>query len=429
MIRIAFVIPTLDRVGGAETQVKLLAQGLARRGWQVDVVVLSGDGGHAKNELTSAGIGFSSLGMRRGLADPRGWWRFHRWLVRREPEIVHAHLPHAAWLVRWSGLIAPGAVVIDTIHTSAIGRRGKQIGYRWSNRLTKCVTAVSLSAANAYIQAEMVSKDRLVVIPNGIDVERWRPGPDARLAIRKRIELRDDFLWVSVGRLEPVKDYATLVRAFKAVSERARLVICGTGALEGEVRRLIADLRLEERVLLLGHVDDVLPWVQAADGFVLASQWEGLPMSVLEAMACGIPAVATDVAGTGELIPHGLTGLLAPAKNIDQLASAMMQLMNASEAERVAMGLRARELAVEHYSLERILGRWEALYRQLLCSHAERAAFNPSAPEELSHSEPSESIAGRGATPNIGGWPRVRRLFRVQSGAAEEIRAERDRPR
>ena len=101
MRRIALVLPGLDRIGGAERQVMLVAKGLNRRGWHVSVVALSGNGGEAAAELSSAGIQFLSLEMRKGLADPRGWIRFHRWLRREKPDVIHAHLPHAAWLVRW----------------------------------------------------------------------------------------------------------------------------------------------------------------------------------------------------------------------------------------------------------------------------------------------------------------------------------------
>ncbi|HMD76301.1 MAG TPA: glycosyltransferase, partial [Terracidiphilus sp.] len=106
MNHVALVIPGLDRIGGAERQVILLAKGLRRRGWRVSVVALSGAGGDVAAELIASGAVFLSLGMRKGLADPRGWIRFNGWLRRESPDVVHAHLPHAAWLARWSRLAA-----------------------------------------------------------------------------------------------------------------------------------------------------------------------------------------------------------------------------------------------------------------------------------------------------------------------------------
>jgi glycosyltransferase involved in cell wall biosynthesis len=174
---VAFVIPGLDRIGGAERQTTMLAMGLARRGWRVSVIALTGTGGEAAAHLAAAGVDFLSLRMRKGLADPRGWLRFHRWLRRTRPEVVHAHLPHAVWLARWSRLAAPVRVLVDTVHTSATGTLGRRLGYRLSASLPDQVTAVSAAAAEAYQAAHMVDAARLLVLPNGIDPNRWKPAP------------------------------------------------------------------------------------------------------------------------------------------------------------------------------------------------------------------------------------------------------------
>ena len=107
MNHIALVIPGLDRIAGAERQVMAMAKGLRRRGWRVSVVALSGSGGQAAAELTAVGVQFLSLEMRKGLTDPRGWFRFNRWLKSERPQVVHAHLPHAALMARWSRLSLP----------------------------------------------------------------------------------------------------------------------------------------------------------------------------------------------------------------------------------------------------------------------------------------------------------------------------------
>jgi hypothetical protein len=125
----------------------LLAKGLRRRGWQVSVVALSGNGGAAAAELRDCGVTFTSLGMRKGLADPRGWIRFNRWLRRERPDVLHAHLPHAAWLCRWSRVAAQVPVVIDTLHSSSTGKKGRHIGYTCSRWLPDHVTAVSRGEA------------------------------------------------------------------------------------------------------------------------------------------------------------------------------------------------------------------------------------------------------------------------------------------
>jgi glycosyltransferase involved in cell wall biosynthesis len=304
--------------------------------------------------------------MRKGLADPRGWFHFHRWLATNKPDIVHAHMPHAAWFARWSRLFAPGCRVVDTIHTSAIGTKGRQIGYRFSDWLADKVTAVSAAAVDAYLSAGMVSNRHILVVPNGIDTHVWRPDPSMRDAIRNKLCMADEFLWMAAGRLQPVKDYSTLLRAFATIREPAWLVIAGTGSLESSLRYLTKELDIANRVHFLGFTTNVCRWMQAADGFVLSSLWEGLPMGLLEAAACGLPAVATDVAGAREIVAHGRSGLLSAPGDKQELAAAMTGLMRMPTVARNAMGDCARQLVSERFDLDRILDRWESLYGELL---------------------------------------------------------------
>ena len=369
MSHIAFLIPTVDRIGGAERQVIQLAKGLAARGWRVSVVALSGTGGEAAGDLTAAGVGFLSLGMRKGLADPRGWIRFHRWLRRERPDVVHAHLSHAAWLARWSRLFAPVRVELDTLHSSSTGTLGRRLGYRWSAWLPDRVTAVSQAVADAHLSAGMAAENRLTVLPNGVDVEEWSPDSAVRADFRRELGLTDEFLWLAAGRLEPVKDYPALLRALVEVPETARLVIAGAGPLENRLRLLSRELGLERRVRFLGFEPDVRRWMRAADGFVLASRWEGLPMGLLEAGACGVPAVATDVPGTREALVHGKTGFLAPSGDVAALSGAMTRLMRLPPSGRSAMGQCARQSVAERYSLQHVLNLWEALYGQILTAN------------------------------------------------------------
>jgi glycosyltransferase involved in cell wall biosynthesis len=339
---------------------------------------LSGNGGDAATELGKAGAEFQSLHMRKGLADPRGWWRFHQWLRSEAPDVVHAHLPHAAWLARWSRLAAPVSVVIDSIHTSNTGGPGRRMGYRCSRWLPDRVSVVSQGVARAYGSARMVSPCRLVIIPNGVDVQRWRPNPQARSEFRQAHGFMNEFLWFAAGRLDPVKDYPALFRAMMDVPAAARLVIAGAGPEESALRGMAIQFGIASRVRFLGYTPDVLPWMQAADAFVLSSRWEGLPMSLLEAGACGLPAVATDVPGSRDAIVHGETGLLAPAGDSLSLLSAMNRMMLLDPDARSSMGTRARRRVIECFSLDRVLDVWEELYLGLLNNQAQsRATESP----------------------------------------------------
>jgi glycosyltransferase involved in cell wall biosynthesis len=386
MSHIVQVIPTIDRIGGAEREVTLLARGLAHRGWRSTVIALSGDGGAAAQQLKSAGAEFLSLGMRKGLADPRGWLRMHRWLVLASPHVLHAHLPHALWMTRLSRLLAPVRVVVDTLHTPSTGSATRRALCRATAALSDCVSVVSRSVAEAAVSARLIPASRVLIIPNGIDSGVWRPDPESGARLRAEMGIADHFLWVSVGRLEPVKDHATLLAAFAGLPQRAQLVIAGSGSLEPELRRLSSILGIDARVKFLGFTSDVLPWMQAADACVLASRWEGLPMCLLEAAACALPCVATDVTGSNEVVVNGATGFLALPGDAHSLARAMLRLMQMAPANRRAMGINAQQRIVERFSLESVLDRWEQLYADLL---SERPL-----PTRNGHSFKNEQVSG-----------------------------------
>jgi glycosyltransferase involved in cell wall biosynthesis len=228
----------------------------------------------------------------------------------------------------------------------------------------------------------MVSRNKLIVLPNGVDGDVWRPDPSVRKAVRLELGLEQEFLWLAAGRLEPVKDYPTLLAAMTQIPEPAQLLIAGAGPLQRELIQLAAKLRLEDRVRFLGFEPNITRWMQAADGFVLSSRWEGLPMGLLEAAACGLPAMATCVPGTPEVILDGETGWLTPAGDSAALAELMTRMVRLPLHERRAMGERARQFVMERFSLDAVLDRWEELYARLLESnpkpvrwgHADQAA-------------------------------------------------------
>ncbi len=367
MSHAALVIPTIDRLGGAEQQLLLLAGGLTRRGWRVTVIALASQGGHAAETLHSAGIAFLSLHMRKGLLDPRGWWRLQKWLHQHKPDIVHAHLPHAAFMARWSRLLAPGPVFLDTLHSTATGPLGRRLGYRLSARLPHSVTAVSSAVAQSHLAARTVRPDRLHVLPNGIDTQHWRPDPQVRREVRAELGLADEFLWLAAGRLEPVKDYPTLLRAFAGLPAATHLVIAGAGPQLAELRQLAGQLQLHRQLRFLGFCGDVRRWMQAADGFVLPSLWEGLPMALLEAASCALPIVASDLPAIREILTPNQSALLTPPGDVPALQSAMTALMETPPGLRHAMGQSARQSAREKFDLSSILDRWEILYKLGRC--------------------------------------------------------------
>src|SRR6185437_1679162 len=167
------------------------------------------------------------------------------------------HLPHASLLARYLRIAMPVRVLVDTIHSPATGDAARRFGYRLTRRQPDAITAVSHAAAHPWIRASLVNTGSLTVIPNGIDTDRWKRDHRARSYMRKTLGLTDEFLWLAVGRLDPVKDDATLLKSFARLSPHARLVIAGSGPLQGELRTLATQLGLYDRVTFAGFQKNI----------------------------------------------------------------------------------------------------------------------------------------------------------------------------
>lgn len=350
--------------GGAETQVALLAMALRRRGWRASVVSLITPSAFEK-ELADAGVPVWSPHMQPGRIGPIGGLRLLEIVRKARPEIMHAHMFHANFLARLLRAVCPVPVLISTIHSAAeTGRssskvKGRDWLYRASDVLSDATVCVSDAVAERHVAAGAVSRRRLHVIPNGVDLGRFRANGETRSRIRKALGIGNEFVWLAVGRLMWKKDYATMLGAMARQREGV-LLIAGEGPLDGELRTLASNAG--GNVRFLGLRDDVADLMCASDGFVLSSVVEGLPMVLIEAAASGLPAVATDVGGVREAVIDGQTGIVVPAGEPATLSSAMTRLMAMSADERKRMGDAACEHATACFSLDAVVSKWEQLY-------------------------------------------------------------------
>jgi glycosyltransferase involved in cell wall biosynthesis len=264
-------------------------------------------------------------------------------------------------------------VVISTAHSLQEGGRARDLAYKATDFLSDLTTNVSQRGLDRYLRLGLTKPGKGMWVPNGLDIDAYRPDPAVRNAVRRTLDWGDDFVWLAVGNLREPKDYPTMLRAFRIVvarSRRVRLVIVGSGPLEDELRRMQADLGLAGSVSFLGTRSDVPALLQAADAFVMSSSWEGTPMALLEASAAGLPAVATDVGGIGEVIRHQETGFLVEPGSPDALAAAMLRMCALDAEVRLAMGLAARDYVRNNYGIGEIANRWEHLYSRLLALKA-----------------------------------------------------------
>ena len=218
-----------------------------------------------------------------------------------------------------------------------------------------------------------VGRDRTTLIRNGVDVARFRPEPgNARASFPDGFRDPDLFVVGTVGRLQPVKDPCTLVRAFaRAVARdhvaarRLRLVIVGDGPMRGEIERLLGESGVATLTWLVGDSTDVPRLLQGFDLFVLPSRWEGISNTILEAMACRLPVLATAVGGNLEVVEDGVTGrLVAPAAE-EALAEGILGYARDPGAAR-RHGEAGRVRVEKEFGLERMVASYDALYATLL---------------------------------------------------------------
>lgn len=255
-------------------------------------------------------------------------------------------------------------------------REGSNRKYQLVRRLYSVLVSryVALSRKiESYLHEKVgIGAGRVRRICNGVDARRFSPA-DGRAPLPGS-PFNDPSLLVfgSVGRLQAVKGHAELIRAFAALvrsdaeaARRARLAIVGGGPLMGELTDLIRREALEGKVWLAGERNDVPEVMRSFDVFVLPSIAEGISNTLLEAMASGLPVIATDVGGNPELVDAGRTGLLTRSGDLDGLAAAMGQLFHAPDGA-VAMGRAGRARVLAEFSLDAMVGAYLALYRELV---------------------------------------------------------------
>lgn len=353
--------------GGTERQTLELVARLDRQRFAVHLACFHRDGDwlplaeRSADSVTEFPItSFRSPGVLRAAADFRAWCQSHRLAV------LHASDLYANIFALPLSFSAGVPVRIGSRREINPDKtRGQVAAQRCAYAFAHRIVANSTAAA-ARLRREGVRARHIVRIPNGIDVASFRPAEQA--ANLQRL--------VVVARLRPEKDHATLLDAFAVVSRafpQATLTIAGGGPLAGAVADRVRALGLEDRVTLVGHRDDVGPLLREHGVFVLASRSEAFPNSVIEAMATGLPVIATAVGGIPELIEHGRNGILVRPGEPLELARAITDLLLRPSFAR-ALGRKARVDVTARYSFGRMVHDFETLY---LGELAERRVHAP----------------------------------------------------
>jgi glycosyltransferase involved in cell wall biosynthesis len=337
--------------GGLEKLLVEFARRVDRKRFRLHFVSLTSRGPVA-GDLESHGWPVTALELGDGL-HPRGIFQLRNLFRKAKAAVVHTHNTRA---LLYGGLAARFARVKRLVHT----RHGQAMGKsnqnwwirRFGSQMPDWIVCVSRDAKRI-AAAEGIPASRLRSIWNGIDPDRFTPATPGQV-----------HPVISVGRLTPEKDYGTLIRAAGLVARDApeyRLTIAGGGPCEVELRELINSLGLTRTVTLLGPVGDVPSLMASGSMFALSSLTEGISLTILEAMAAGLPVVATSVGGNPEVIKHGATGVLVLPGEPHALAASLLTLWRDPD-RRIEYGMAGRHRVREFFDVRGTVAEYELLY-------------------------------------------------------------------
>jgi len=366
-LRVCLIVPKLQ-IGGAENQVLHLLEHLDRSRFTVSLCCLV----HGDRKMEERAERYAEplfvLGFRWRLF-PVAFVRLVRFLKWGRFDVLHCHLPLADMIGRIAGRIALVPVLVTTEH-------GKHLWKPWWHLLLERMVArftdlricVSQDIADIRKRRESTPPGKLVCIPNAVDPASFRRVERGRAAVMAEFDWdAADPLVLSVGRLVVAKDYPTLVETVSLLRERfpdARCLIVGDGDRRGEIAGAIERYGAGGRVMLAGARRDIADLLAAADVFVLSSIREGLPVSLLEAMAAGTAIVATAVGGIPDAITDGESGLLVPPGDANVLADALARCLE-DPGLRKRLGAAASLEVERRFSVNSAVERIGTLYREM----------------------------------------------------------------
>lgn len=362
--RILHVIPTLDR-SGAEKQLTLLARGLPRAEFDVHVCALTRSGPLAET-LAEAGVPLTVIGKSYKF-DPSAFWRLKKHIGQLQPDLVQTWLFAANSYGRAAALSAGAPCLVASERCADPWKTWHEFAIdRWLARRTDRIV-VNGGGVRDFYAAHGLPLQKFTLIPNGID-----PLPASTLSredLLRQLDLPADArLLGAVCRLWPqkrLKDLLWMTDLLKVVRDDVHLLVIGDGPQRARLERFQRLIKIEDKVHFLGHRADVPQLLPHFDMLLLASEYEGLPNAVMEAMAAGLPVLASDIAGNRDLVAPGETGYLIPVGDRASFARYALKLLNDPQLRR-QMGDAARDRVLSQFSVERMVERHAELYRELL---------------------------------------------------------------
>ena len=370
-VPVVFVLDAMQ-VGGTELNAVRTAERLNRKRFDLRVVCLDATGPLAQR-YHSIGIPVVSFPLKSlyGRSMFASGRQFMRYLRAERVQIVHAHDMYTnVFATPWALAARTPVIITSRRWWHSLPNKKLQIGNRAAFRLSDGVLANSPQVAASVAQRDGVSPDRICTVTNFVDDAAFAPPRnEERASTRVRWGIPDGALVVGcVARLVPVKDHHTLLTAFALLRQTcpsAHLVLIGDGECRADLELRVTSLQVTEAVSIVGELQDGANHHQMFDVSVLCSLSEGFPNSLVEAMAAGVPIVATGVGGSLDAVTDGENGLLVPPRDAAALANALGTLLGDAQL-RATMGAHGRKRAEQRYQASAAIGSLEAMYERLL---------------------------------------------------------------
>jgi glycosyltransferase involved in cell wall biosynthesis len=367
MIRLMHVIPTLVK-GGAEKQLCLLATHLPKDQFDVQVSVLTHTGLY-EPWLTDDGISVVQINKRWKL-DPGALWRLRKAIREFAPDILQT------WMFA-ANVYGRLAAMMESVPVIVAGERCAdhwKVGYehaldKYLARRTERIVVNSAAVRDFYTNKQRLGADKFTIIPNGIDAAAAKGAGESREQLASEIGIPTRAPWIGVvARLWPqkrLKDVIWAADLLKVAEHQCHVLLFGDGPLRWRLERYAKQVNVADRVHFLGHREDVAQWLPHLRCLWLASQYEGQSNAIMEAMAAGVPVVASDIPANRTLIDHGETGLLYPVGDRGDLARQTHRLLSDDQlADR--LGRAGRERIQNEFGVEKMVRSYAQLYEELV---------------------------------------------------------------
>lgn len=358
---------TDSKIGGAERVALCLAKGMNKERFNITVCCLAGKG-PIMEEMEKGGIKAYSLGMANK-------WDFFRalklisLLKSLNIQILHSHLFHANLLARLIGRLMGVPIIISTEHIMGLEGRWRLFLNRITCGLVDMFIAVSFAVKEFMIKNIGIKSSKITVVQNGIEYEGFQVFDSVKEnKISEFAFKQDDKIVGTVARIHKQKGHIYLLSAAKEVVKEvpeAKFLIVGDGPLKNDMEKVSVNLGIAKNVIFTGFYKDIPGILSILDVFVLPSLWEGLPITILEAMAMKKAVIATDVSGNPEVVADNVTGILIPAKNPHSLAQAIIKLIK-DEGLRVKMGEAGYNRVRQFFNVNKMVDETAAIYQKLI---------------------------------------------------------------